>query len=68
MSNDEYVEINRLINNTGNSKDWNNSCFGLDLSDVKDLTKLSYVSWPILNITIPNDVSEFSDDMCTCRH
>ena len=64
MSNDEYVEINRLINNTGNSKDWNNSCFGLDLSDVKDLTKLSYVSWPILNITIPNDVSEFSDDMC----
>ena len=62
MSNDDYDEINQLINETGNNNDWNNSCLGLDLSSVTGLTEISFVSWPIANVTIPDSVSQIGED------
>ncbi|MBO4638567.1 MAG: leucine-rich repeat protein [Treponema sp.] len=62
MSNDEYNQINQLINNKGNNENWEGRTIVLDLSGVTGLTKISYVSWPIATLTIPKTVSEVGND------
>ncbi|MBP5603459.1 MAG: leucine-rich repeat protein [Treponema sp.] len=61
MPNNDYNQINNLMNNKGNNGNWRGSTISLDLSSVTDLTEISEVSWIISSLTIPATVSKFGE-------